>query len=126
VADGAHELRAFAVELGKVASGALDDVDAVTKKAADNLKKDYASEAAKSQHFHYVAPAWSYDRHYRVGSVSYEVGPDKDRAPGGALANLYYFGAPRGGGGTGDIDGPLDREEPRMMKALDDLLGRML
>jgi len=125
VADGTHELRAFAAELGKVAAGALDETDKVAKKAADNLKRDYASEAEGSRHFDSVAPAWSYDRHYRVGVVNYEVGPDKDRA-GGALANIYYFGGARGGGGTGDIDGPFDREQPRMMKALDDMLGRML
>lgn len=121
----ADSLRSFAAELGKVAAGALDDVDKVVKRGAQNLKDDYAQEASTSEHFSSIGPAWSYDRHYGIGSVGYDVGPDKGRA-GGALANIYYFGSPRGGGGTGDIDGPLDREAPRMMKALDDLLGGLL
>lgn len=125
MADGMHELRAFAADLGKIASSALDDVDKIAKKAAQNLKDDYAAEAAGSTHFSSVGPSWSYDPARGVGSVGYVVGPDKGRA-GGALANLYYFGSPRGGGGTGDIDGPLDREAPQMMRALDDYLGRLL
>jgi len=118
-------LRSFAAELGKVASGALDDVDKVVKRGAQNLKDEYARDAESSSHFSSVAPSISYDRHYGIGSVGYDVGPDKGRA-GGALANIFYFGSPRGGGGTGDLDGPLDREAPRMMKALDDLLGGLL
>ena len=121
----ADDLRSFAVELGKVASEVLPDVDKVAKRAAQNMKDEYAQEASSSGHFSSVGPSWSYDRAYGVGSVGYELGPDKGKA-GGALANIYYFGSPRGGGGTGDIEGPLDREQPRMMKALDDLLGGLL
>ena len=119
-------LRGFAADLGKVASSALGDVDKVVKKGAQNLKEDYAAQASASTHFGDGLPeAITYDSFYLPGRVQYEVGPDKWRR-GGALGNIFFFGTPRGGGGTGDIDGPLDREQPRMMRALDDLLGGML
>ena len=118
-------LRGFAHSLNVEAGRLPAEVRAVVKKGAQNLKDDYAREAEGSTHFSSVAPAWSYDMSGNAFFSAAEVGPNKGRA-GGALANLYYFGSPRGGGGTGDIDGPLDREQPRMMKALDDLLGGLL
>lgn len=121
----ADDLAKLASDLREMAAGALDEADKVAKKAAQNLKTDYAREAAGSTHFGSVAPSWSYDAKRGASSVRYEVGPDKERA-GGALANIYYFGSPRGGGGTGDIDGPLDRETPRTVKAYLDSLSGLL
>ena len=75
------------------------------------------------EHFKALAGAISYDSAYRLGQVGYEIGPDKGRR-GGALGNIYYFGTSRGGG-SGDIDKPLNSEAPRLEKALGDLLGEI-
>jgi len=115
----ASELQRLAVDFGKASAGLLKDVDKVAKKAAQNLKEAYVAQASGSS-FRGIVPSISYDRAYGIGSVGYEVGPDKGRS-GGALGNLFYFGGAHGGGGTGDLDGPLAAEGPRFMKSLGDL-----
>lgn len=114
-------LRELSADLGRIASRALPDVDVVAKHAAQNIKDEMVEEAQGSRAFRSIARSISYDRSYGIGQVSYEVGPDKSR--GGALGNIAYFGGANGGGGTLDIDGPLKAEEPRFLKALDEMLG---
>lgn len=114
-------LRELSADLGRIATSALPEVDAITKKGADNVKRELVEDAEGSRAFRSIARSISYDRSYSAGQVAYEVGPDKSR--GGALGNIAYFGGANGGGGTLDIDGPLKAEEPRLMKALDDFLG---
>lgn len=119
--EGLDELRKIGVNMGKIASKALPEVDAIVKKGAQNIKEDMAAEAKASRHFKGMAGSISYDRQYGVGSVGYIIGPDKGRR-GGALGNIYYFGTSRGGG-SGDLEGPLNRETPNLAKHLGDLLG---
>lgn len=134
MADGVHidftELREFEADLGRVSGRALKEVDAILKRGAQNIKKDMAAAFEGSRHFKAIAPSVSYDSDYRPGQVVYEIGPDKDRGgnPGraAALAHIAVYGGARGGGGTVDIDAVLDKEEPRLMKALDDFLGGVL
>lgn len=114
-------LRELSADLGRIASRALPEADAIVKKGAQNVKDDMVSDAEGSRHFRSIARSISYDRAYSGGQVAYEVGPDKDR--GGGLGNIAYFGGANGGGGSLDIDGPLKAEEPRLLKALDDWLG---
>ena len=114
-----NDARRIANNLGKIAAGAVKDVDAVMKKGAQNLKEDLISGARSSTHFKGMAGSISYDQTNGLRTISYEVGPDKDRR-GGALGNIFYFGTSRGGG-SGDLDGPVDRERPRLEKALLDL-----
>ena len=45
---------------------------------------------------------------------------------GGALGNLFFFGGANGGGGTGDLDGPLYDEEPRYLSALSKITEGLL
>lgn len=118
-------LRELTADLGRIASRALPEVDAILKKGMQNITTEMASDAEKSEHFRQMAPTISYDSAYRVGQLAYEGGPDKDRGGAASLANIAYFGGANGGGGTLDIDGPLQREEPRLMAALDELLGRL-
>ena len=113
------EVQRLATNLGKVAGGAVKDVDAVFKKGAQNVKDEMQADARGSVHFKGMAGAISYDSAYRVGASRYEVGPDKDRK-GGALGNIYYFGTSRGGG-SGDIEKPIRSEAPRLESALLDL-----
>jgi len=119
---GEAELRAFAVDLGKVAGSAVKDVDAVLKKGAQNIKNEMQADVRGSEHFKGMAGSISYDSHYLLGRARYVIGPDKSRR-GGSLGNIYYFGTSRGGG-TGDIDKPLRSEEPKTMRALADLLDK--
>lgn len=121
----ASELTDFAAELGKTAAKTLPLVDAVVKKAAQNVRDEMVADAEASRHFRQIARTITYDREYRVGSVAYEVGPDRARGGGAGLAGAY-LGWANGGGGSLPLDAPIEHEEPRMIKALDDALGRVL
>lgn len=122
-----QDARRIANNLGKVAASTVKDVDAVMKRGAQNLKDDLAADARSSEHFKGMAGAISYDAMPALNRISYEVGPDKARR-GGALGNIYYFGTSRGGG-TGDLDGPVEREGPRLeqnLLKLADEMGRRI
>lgn len=119
------DLRALATDLGKIPARLLPEADAVVKRGAQNVKDHMNADAAASAHFHGMAGSVTYDSAYRVGSVQYEVGPDKARR-GGALGNIAYFGGANGGGGTLDIDAPLTAEEPRLTSAIGRLLEQLL
>lgn len=119
---GADDLRAFAQDLGRVAGKAVPDTDKVLKKGAQNIKEDLVSGARASRHFKGMAGSISYDPVGGVGSLGYEIGPDKARR-GGALGNIAYFGTSRGGG-TLDLEGPLERERPNLERELDGLMNR--
>lgn len=112
---GLDDLNRFGVELGKIASKALPDVDAVLKKGANNIKEDLKA-GVRGSHFRGLAGSLSYDSMYSPGVARYEIGPDKYRR-GGALGNIYYFGGSRGGG-HGDLEGPLMREAPEVYNQL--------
>lgn len=119
MSDGTAELRRLSENLGKIAGAAVKDVDAVAQKGALNIKNEMASDARGSKHFKGMAGSISYESHYGVGAVRYDIGPDKSRR-GGSLGNIYYFGTSRGGG-SGDIEKPLRSEGPRFQSALADL-----
>lgn len=113
------ELRALSESLGRIAGSAVADVDAVLKKAAQNVKTEMQADVSASKHFYGMAGSISYESRYSLGAARYVVGPDKSRR-GGSLGNIYYFGTSRGGG-TGDIDKPLRSEEPRLVSQLERL-----
>lgn len=115
----------LAADLGRVSSRALPAVDKVVEAGAENIEKALEAQAAASTHFHGMSGSFSHDRMYGLGSVGYEIGPDKARK-GGALGNIFFFGGSPAGGGTGDLDAPLYAEEPRFVKALGDVLGGLL
>lgn len=113
-----HELRELIVDLGKAPGKAVKPLDAVVEKAAMNIKTDLNDQASGSKHFKGIAGAVTYDSTTSIGRISYEVGPDKARR-GGALWNIFLFGGSNGGGGSGDLDGPVDAEEPRMIENIE-------
>lgn len=121
-----RELDAFVVELGRVSARSLPVVDAVMKKGIQQIKEEMVEDASNSDYFEPIARTLTYDSDYRVNQVAYELGPDRDRSGAAHLANIAYFGGANGGGGTLDLDGPLRREEPRTMAALDKALGELL
>ena len=119
------ELRGLIADLGKVPGRAVKPLDAVVKRGAQNLKDEYNGQFARSRHFKGAAGSVTYDSTTSIGRISYEVGPDKERRAG-ALGNLFFFGGANGGGGTGDLDGPVDAEEPRMMENIEKVMGDLL
>lgn len=122
MSDGSAELRQFAFALGRVADGAYDDVDAVIAKGAVNIKKEMIADVSSSRHFKGMAGSITYDQHNSRGVIRREIGPDKGRR-GGALGNIYYFGTSRGGG-SGDIEKPINSEEPRLLSAVEALISK--
>ena len=122
MSDGSAELRALAVNLGRIAGSAVKDVDEVLKKDAQNVKNEMIADVSASRHFKGMAGSISYDSQYSIGTPRYVIGPDKGRR-GGSLGNIYYFGTSRGGG-SGDIEKPLRSEEPRLQSALEALRDR--
>lgn len=119
------ELRALARDLGKIPTRLLPEADAIVKKGAQNVKEHMVADAEASEHFKGMAGAVSYESDYRPGLVQYAAGPDKARR-GGGIGNIAYFGGANGGGGTLDIDAPLDAEEPRLTSAIGRLLEQLL
>lgn len=104
-------------------------VHGVVKRGAMNIKKQMNAELAASKHFKGIAGSVTYDMResgaFGGGVVEAEIGPDKGRK-GGALANIAYFGTSRGGGTVADPRVALEAEEPKFIKALEDLIGRGL
>ena len=112
------EVTGFVDSVGRVVASATREVDAVVKKGAQNVKNEMVADASASPHFKGMAGSISYDQ---LSPGEYEVGPDKGRR-GGALGNIYYFGTSRGGG-SGDIDKPVQSETPRFEQALTALVA---
>lgn len=119
------EMRRLVADLGRVSTRIVAKLDPIIKKGAVNLKGDLNEQAASSRSFKGMAGSVTFDARHASGFVGYEVGPDKSRR-GGALGNIFFFGGANGGGGTGDLDGALSREEPELVKALGGLLGGVL
>jgi hypothetical protein len=122
------EVHALAADMTKVPDVLAKDVRAVVMKGAVNIKKDQQAAARRSAHFKQFARAINFD--IRSGSlfgtavIEAEIGPVKG-APG-SLANIAYFGTSRGGGTVEDPGAALEREAPRFVSALEDLMGNLL
>lgn len=101
------ELEAFATRLGVAAGQVRRAVQPTLSKAGLNVKDAYAAQARSSRHFRPLAHTVSYD--ILPDGMSVEIGPDRARGGGAGLAGFFY-GWPRGGGGSGDLDGPLEQE----------------
>lgn len=119
------EMHKLVADLSKAGPATVEKVDPIIKSGAAGVEADLNAQAAGSKHFKGMAGSVTSDRAFAFGLVNYEIGPDKSRR-GGALGNIFFFGGANGGGGTGDLDGALEREEPKVSKALGDLLGGIL
>lgn len=115
------EVRALSQDLGRAPARAQQGMAGVVEKGALNVKarmvEDAQSHHGHARHFH---RSISYDVTDRGGSVSADIGPDKERTQG-SLGNLMYFGS-KNNGPVLDVEAGLVEEEPRFIKALGDLL----
>lgn len=96
----------FSAEMGKLADSLasarlLTHVKPSLKKASLNIKNAAAKDFKSSKWFKGVTPAVSYDILQDTATVfESEIGPESGAGSPGQLANIAYFGASRGGGGT--------------------------
>lgn len=115
----ASEFREAGDALGK-------EVGDVVSKGALNIKKHIQKDFRGSRHFKGVRDI-RYNRTIRATSVEAEIGPNVDSEGFGSLAGIAIHGGSRGGGGT--VPDPivaLRAEEPRFIKAAEDIVGKLL
>lgn len=125
VSVGSADLSSLIAALAKAPDEATSAARAVVQKGALNVKDALNKQAYDSPHFKGVGGSITFDTKVTRRAITAEIGPDKERR-GGALGNLFFFGGANGGGGTGDIDAPLREEEPKMVKFLDEAMGKLL
>ncbi len=119
------ELQAFATELGRAAGQVADAVRPTLSKAGLNVKDAYAAQARGSSNrgFQRLAGTVSYD--IIDDGMSVEIGPDRARGGAAGLAGFFH-GWPNGGGGGGDLDGPLEAEAEVLGKYASDAIRDLL
>lgn len=132
----ASELARFAAELGKSGDGLCKDVNGVVFKGATNVKSAFNESLWGSKHFKGSGGSVDFDIEISSNSITAEIGPNKSRHPGVAgpgktrpaapLANIAIFGGARGGGSVADPQDHLDAEEAGFVRALGDVLDRLL
>lgn len=117
------QVRRLSQELGRVPARTIPAVDAVMKKAADNVKKTMAADASGHPRFRAFPRSISYDRKLGTG-IEYEIGPDKDRTQG-ALGNILYYGTSNNPPVL-DVEVGIRDEAPRLEKNLGDVAAGLL
>lgn len=123
----ATELDQFAADLDKAAIEVAVSIRQVIAKGAVNIKKQMRTEMEASEHFAAAAHRISYDITTPADdTVVAEVGPSHGDGDPGSLANIAYFGTPRGGGTVPDPDGALQAEGVRTIGWFEKLLGGIL
>jgi len=118
------EVREIELALGKTADDLLKGLRPVVQRGALNIKRDLQQEARGHPHAPHFPRAITADTTETRSEVRAEIGPDKDKTQG-ALGNILYFGTSKNGPVL-DINGPLDREEPKFVKAVEDVIEGLL
>lgn len=116
--EGAREL---ADDLDSIPGELRKEVRKVVSKGALNIKNDLRREARSAGTYRHFHRAIDYDM---VGDLEAEIGPDKGRVQG-ALGNILYFGTSKNAPVL-DLNGPLNREEPRFELALIQAVEKLL
>ena len=116
-----HELVQLADDLDKIPAETRPKFSKCVEKGALNIKNGMRADATGHPTFRYFPTSISYDM---TGDFSAEIGPDKGRVQG-ALGNLLYFGTSRSGGVL-NINGPWEREMPRLVDAIADVAEDIL
>lgn len=106
-------------DLTKAESRSVTGVRAVVERGALNVKKDWRQRWGGIAHAPALPAAVTYDVVYGFGSVSAEIGPDKDKRQG-ALGNIIEFGTSKNAPIPGGLPA-LAAEAPRFERALADL-----
>lgn len=118
------EVRKFAHDLGRIEPSLIDSADDVLHDLSWEMTQVAAAQASGTR-WAKLGRSWTADKHYRLGEIGYEVGPDRDKSRSASLIGAY-LGWPNGGGGTLDLDYVIERGEKPMLDALGDALDRAL
>src|SRR6267142_3724006 len=103
------QLDALVADLEKIPAEKRKEFRKVLERGALNSKNGLRADATGHPTYRYFPFSITYDM---TGEFSAEIGPDKDRVQG-ALGNLLYFGR-SDSGGVLNINGPIEREAPRL------------
>lgn len=115
-----------AADIGAAGARAVDAIEPVMKRAAQNVKTNMASEFARSDAFSSIARDVTYDRTgFLTGTIGYEIGPTPD-GDAGSLAGIAVEGGANGGGGNVDVLPALEAEAPVLEAELLKALGGLL
>lgn len=107
------EIRTLAADMRAIDSRLARWVRPVVSKGAQNIKSAMRSDAQQSTHFHF-AEAIAYD--IKGDGYEAEIGPEKGSP--GSIANIAYFGTPRGGGTVRDPQEAANDELPNFRREL--------
>lgn len=118
------EVYEFALGLDKSAADVERRMRPVVSRGALNIKRGLQEDASGHPRFPSFPASISYDTKSNRSEISAEIGPDKDKRQG-ALGNILYFGTSKNAA-TLDINGPLDREEPKFIQAIEDAIEDLL
>lgn len=119
----ASDFDRFAGDLTRAVTEVSEGLPKVVGKGALNVKGEWNQAFRDSDSFKGIAGSVTYDTRTTAQFVEALVGPDKDRHPRAALANIAHFGGANGGGGTvADPQTFLDNEAEGFTKALGDLI----
>lgn len=116
-----REVHELAQVLGQAADGAAKDVRPVVQKGALNIKTDARRRASGLSHAPRYPQSITYDSHETRTGAWAEIGPDVEKEGlQGYLGNVLEFGT------TNNAPHPhimpaAEREEPRFIKALEDV-----
>lgn len=126
------EVNTLAADLLRAGSGIADTVRPIVHRGAGNIKRQLRAEMAASEHFKGAASSIDYDMAgggramFGVGVIEARIGPRSDPGSPGNIANVAYFGTPRGGGTVPDPMRALEAEAPRFQAAIEKALGDLL
>lgn len=123
---GADELRQLAKDYKNTKP--MREVKPIIAKAALNIKDDLNNNLKASKWFKGAGSSVSYDWLTDTdNALEVEIGPEGGAGKPGAIANIAYFGASRGGGGT--VEDPqvaADKEAREMNRYIGEAVIRML
>lgn len=112
-------LRELIATLDKAESRSVPAVAAVVEKGAVNIKKDWQQRWGGIAHAPALPAAVTYDMVFGFGSVSAEIGPDKNKRQG-ALGNIIEFGTSKNAPIPGGLPA-LEAEQPKFERELANL-----
>lgn len=117
-------LAEFADSLGVAADKLMDEAKPVVSKGCLNIKNDARRRVDGYAHLPQYPRSITYDVTRTGGVVTGEVGPDKNKRQG-PLGNLIEYGSINNAP-IPHLAPALDAEEPRFVRALEDMAERLL
>ena len=124
------EVCALSVDLSRASMRVQGDVVPLVFVGAMHIKAQMRAEMGTSESFKGTVNAIDFDITDTATTVTAEIGPKVgtgERGGAGGIAyGIGYFGNSRGGGTVADPQGALDVEAPKLERAIDGLMGRLL